>query len=133
MIVLYDGTCGFCRWAMAWALQHHRRQQLGTAPIQSKLGQQLLADVVPSERLRTVHVIDSDDVRHSGGDAVVRVLEALRFTRTLARLASVSPRLTESVYLLVADHRALLGRLIGASARERADALLEADLRAAGK
>lgn len=47
MIVLYDADCGFCRWAMAWAVRRDHHHVLVTVPIQSPLGSELLVDVVP--------------------------------------------------------------------------------------
>ena len=65
MIVLYDADCGFCRWAIAWAVRRDHHHVLVTVPIQSPLGSELLVDIVPSDRLRSAHVIRDDGCRHS--------------------------------------------------------------------
>jgi predicted DCC family thiol-disulfide oxidoreductase YuxK len=124
VIVLYDADCGFCRWSMAWALRHDRDRVLATAPIQSSLGDELLADVLPSERLRSAHVIGDDGGLRSAGAAAAEVLAALPATRVLGRLARQFPRPTERLYGVVAARRMSIGRLVGRQARRRADELL---------
>lgn len=126
MIVLYDADCGFCRWAMAWAVRRDHRHVLATVPIQSPLGSELLVDVAPSERLRSAHVIRDDGCRRSGGAAAADVLSALPSTRVLGRLARSLPRATALLYGMVAARRKSFGRLVGKEARRRADDLLGA-------
>ena len=126
MIVLYDADCGFCRWAMAWALAHDDRRALVAAPIQSQLGSQMLADLSPGERLAAAHVVRDDGTRESGGVAAAEVLGALPRTRALARLAHRLPASTAALYGLVASHRHSFGHVVGAEARHRADRLLQA-------
>jgi predicted DCC family thiol-disulfide oxidoreductase YuxK len=126
VIVLYDADCGFCRWAMAWAVRHDRRHVLVTVPIQSPLGCKLLADVVPGERVRSAHVVRDDGRRRSGGAAAADVLSVLAPTRALGRLAHSLPRTTALLYGVVAARRQSFGRLVGEDARRRADDLLQA-------
>ncbi len=127
MIVLYDADCGFCRWAMAWALGHDRRRALVAVPIQSQLGSQLLAELGPSERLEAAHVVRDDGTRDSGGIAAAEVLGALPHTRALGRLARGLPAPTAVLYGLVAAHRHGFGHFVGGEARRRADRLLQAE------
>jgi predicted DCC family thiol-disulfide oxidoreductase YuxK len=127
MLVLYDADCGFCRWAMAWALSHDPRRALVAAPIQSPLGSQLLTDLSPDERLGAAHVVRDDGARESGGAAAAEVLAVLPRTRLLARLAQGLPAPTAALYGLVATHRHGFGRFVGAEARRRADRLLQAE------
>jgi predicted DCC family thiol-disulfide oxidoreductase YuxK len=98
VIVLFDADCGFCRWAMAWALRLDRRHLLVAVPIQSALGAELLADLEPSERLSAARVVDEDGRRLSGGAAAAEALGALPPTRGLARLARRLPGTTELLY-----------------------------------
>lgn len=126
MIVLYDADCGFCRWAMAWAVRRDHHHVLVTVPIQSPLGSELLVDVVPSERLRSAHVIRDDGCRRSGGAAAADVLSVLPPTRALGRLGHSLPRTTALLYSVVAARRKSFGRLVGKEARRRADDLLGA-------
>lgn len=125
MIVLYDADCGFCRWAMAWALRHDHRKLLVAVPIQSPLGCELLADVEPSDRLRSAHVVGDDGRRRSAGAATAEVLAVLPRTQGLAGLAHRLPSTTALLYGVVAKRRNGFGRLVGNEARLRADRLLQ--------
>jgi predicted DCC family thiol-disulfide oxidoreductase YuxK len=127
MIVLYDADCGFCRWAMAWALGHDPRRALVAVPIQSQLGGQLLDDLSPSERLDAAHIVREDGTRDSGGVAAAEVLGALPRTRALGRLARRLPTPTAALYGLVAARRHGFGCFVGGEARRRADRLLQAE------
>jgi predicted DCC family thiol-disulfide oxidoreductase YuxK len=127
MIVLYDADCGFCRWAMAWAIGRDRRRALVAVSIQSQLGAQLLAELSPNERLDAAHVVRDDGTRDSGGVAAAEVLGALPRTRALGRLAQRLPTATAVLYGFVAAHRHSFGRFVGGEARRRADLLLEAE------
>lgn len=111
---------------MAWALRRDDHHTLVTAPIQSPLGCELLADVLPRERLRRAHIVRDDGCRRSGGAAVAEVLSVLPSTRALGRLAHRLPRTTAALYGVVAARRRSFGRLVGKEARRRADDLLEA-------
>jgi predicted DCC family thiol-disulfide oxidoreductase YuxK len=126
VIVLYDADCGFCRWAMAWALRRDHRNLLLAVPIQSPLGCELLADIDPSDRLRSAHVVGDDGRRRSAGGAAAEVLRVLPQTQRLARLAQRLPNTTTLLYGVVAKRRSAFGRLVGNEARVRADRLLQA-------
>ncbi|MCW3028695.1 MAG: hypothetical protein JWN81_1906 [Solirubrobacterales bacterium] len=126
VIVLYDGDCGFCRWATAWVLRLDRRHLLVAVPIQSSLGAKLLADLSPDDRLRAAHVVGEDGRRCSGGAAAAEVLGALDLTRVPARMLRRWPQATDRLYAAVARRRIALGRFVGTRARQRADRLLGA-------
>lgn len=124
VIILYDGECGFCRWTTAWALRRDRHDVLAVAPIQSPTGATLLADLAPTERTRSVHVVHADASRDSGAPAVLAVLSALPSTAPLARLLAAWPRGIGLGYRLVAGHRREVSRLVPARAKRKADGLL---------
>jgi predicted DCC family thiol-disulfide oxidoreductase YuxK len=109
---------------MAWAVRRDHRHVLVTVPIQSPLGSELLVDVVPSERLRSAHVVGDDGRRCSGGAAAAEVLSVLPATRVLGRLAGRMPRTAAVLYGAVAARRKSFGRFVGQEARRRADELL---------
>lgn len=125
MIVLYDADCGFCRWTMAWAIRRDDRRLLVPVPIQSPLGSELLGDVLPSDRLRSAHVVRDDGGRRSGGAAAADVLSVLPPTRALGRLARGMPGTTALLYRVLAARRESVGRLVREGPRRRADRLLE--------
>jgi predicted DCC family thiol-disulfide oxidoreductase YuxK len=125
LIVLYDADCGFCRWAMAWALRRDRGHRLIAAAIQSPLGVELLGDLTPDRRLATAHAVGPDGRLRSGGDAVAAVLVSLDGTRLLGRLARSVPGITGYLYDAVASRRTAFGHLVGERARRRADRVVE--------
>jgi predicted DCC family thiol-disulfide oxidoreductase YuxK len=112
VIVLFDSDCGFCRRTLDWALARDRDHLLEPHPIQSATGAELLADLDPTERLRSAHVIHDDGRRESGGAAMRAVLDVLPSARRLAWLARLSPRATDAGYRVVARHRSFFGRLV---------------------
>jgi predicted DCC family thiol-disulfide oxidoreductase YuxK len=124
VIVLYDDDCGFCRWTVAWGLRRDARGVLEVMPIQSRVGEELLADLTPEKRLRSAHVIHADRGRESGGAAVRAVLAVLPSAGPLAWLAKLWPRATDLAYDFVAGHRCWFGHLVSPAAKRRADALL---------
>jgi hypothetical protein len=111
---------------MAWAIRHDHRHLLVAVPIQSPLGSELLVDIVPSDRLRSAHIVRDDGCRRSGGPAAADVLSVLPPARALGRLAHSFPRTTALFYGVVSARRQSFGRLVGKQARRRADGLLEA-------
>ena len=51
LTVLYDADCGFCRWSVGRLLALDRAGHLMPEPIQSAVGERLLAGIPPAERL----------------------------------------------------------------------------------
>ncbi len=125
LVLLYDADCGFCRWAVVRALDRDAAGILEPIRIQSARGAQLLADLDERERLGAVHVISADGSRRSGGAALGVLLDVLR-RPALARLATLSPPLTDRAYRFVADNRRQFSRLVSAKAKRRADERLAA-------
>ncbi len=117
MIVLYDGDCGFCKVMLAVLLRWDRAHHLDAVPIQSRQGEQLLADMSSRDRLQSWHLVDGAGAVHSGGAAIPLVLATLPRGALLARIAYQFPRLTSRVYGWVAGHRVLLGRLLRTRSR----------------
>jgi predicted DCC family thiol-disulfide oxidoreductase YuxK len=40
-VLLYDGSCGVCSWAVQWVLHHERESTLRFAPLEGAVGRQL--------------------------------------------------------------------------------------------
>jgi predicted DCC family thiol-disulfide oxidoreductase YuxK len=109
--VLYDGDCGFCKWALDKILAWDRRRRLHPVAIQSEEGDRLLAGMDPERRLDSWHLVRDGFVR-SGGAAAPELFELLPGGAPLAAVLRAFPRLTERAYRWVADHRDLLARLL---------------------
>jgi predicted DCC family thiol-disulfide oxidoreductase YuxK len=119
-VLLYDASCGFCRWAAAQVLRCDRADRLRPLGIQSEEGQRLLAVLDPAERLASWHLVTADGCLYSAGAAVVPLLRLLPRGQLGVRLFSLSPGLTDLVYRWVARHRAGIGRFVPTGAKQRA-------------
>jgi predicted DCC family thiol-disulfide oxidoreductase YuxK len=83
----------------------------------------MLAALAPEQRLASAHTVGFGGV-HSCGDAVIDVLGALPRAAFLYKTARAMPALTNLVYGVVAGQRRLLGKLVPAPARNKADEYL---------
>jgi predicted DCC family thiol-disulfide oxidoreductase YuxK len=117
LTVLYDGECGFCKVILATLLSWDRAKRLAPAPIQSTRGERLLFAISPRDRLASWHLVDAAGDVRSGGAGIPLVLAVLPRAARLARVVSQFPKATSRAYDWVADHRALLGRALGARPR----------------
>jgi predicted DCC family thiol-disulfide oxidoreductase YuxK len=126
LLVLYDGDCGFCAWALSWILRWDRARLLRPAPIQSEEGQRALAAVPQERRLASWHALDARGELRSGGDALPALFGRLPFAAPLAALAARFPVPAARAYGWVAGHRTPLGRLVPGASKRRARALIAA-------
>jgi predicted DCC family thiol-disulfide oxidoreductase YuxK len=118
--VVYDGACGICKWLLAGFLRLDRERRLRPIPLQSPEADALLADLEPSERMASWHLLSADGVRVSAGAALPRLLSALPGGGLPAATLARFPRLTASGYRWVAEHRSQLSRFVPQRAKQRA-------------
>jgi predicted DCC family thiol-disulfide oxidoreductase YuxK len=126
LLVFYDEDCGYCRWSVAQLLRLDRDRRLRLIAIQSPLGERLLADVPEDLRLESAHLIDGEGKLFSGGEAAAPIAAALPSLAPAAPLLGRLSRPVNASYKLVAANREQFGRLVGSSARERADRAIAA-------
>jgi predicted DCC family thiol-disulfide oxidoreductase YuxK len=126
VVVLYDGECGFCAWALAWLLRWDGAKRLRAQSIQSEEGARVLAGMPAEQRLSSWHAAEPGGPLRSAGAAFPIVLDRLPGGRPLAALARTYPRASERAYRIVADHRAGLGRIVPSSSKRRARVLIAA-------
>jgi predicted DCC family thiol-disulfide oxidoreductase YuxK len=119
-VLLYDGDCGFCRWMVARLLAWDQAGNVRPLAIQSAAGQNLLASLDAGVRLETWHLVTAEGCLYSGGAAAPPLMRSLPGGTPLAWLTNVSPKLTDTLYRMVADRRSLPGRLLSHSAKTRA-------------
>lgn len=110
-VIVWDGSCGFCRRAVEWALARDGHDRFDAVPYQDMPAPPL----TPERReacARAVHVLTADGRWLRGGRACLFVLERIGWP-TLARLAALPPLvwIVEAGYRLVAGHRPLFSRL----------------------
>jgi predicted DCC family thiol-disulfide oxidoreductase YuxK len=111
-VVLYDADCNFCATVAGALASWDRPQQLRFATIQGPIGEEHLADLTSEQRLASVHFVDRDGRRWSGGEAMPPLLDQLPaggpVAASLRRLAGP----TDRAYHCVADHRVGISRLV---------------------
>jgi predicted DCC family thiol-disulfide oxidoreductase YuxK len=108
-VLLYDGDCGFCRWALDKLLRLDRRNQLRPVRLQDPEAQDLLAELDPARRFESWHLVVDDHV-YSAGAAVPPLLDLLPHGAALAAVSRRFPGTTDRAYSVVARNRGRLGR-----------------------
>jgi predicted DCC family thiol-disulfide oxidoreductase YuxK len=112
-IVLFDGVCNLCNWAVQLIIDRERDREpkLRFAPIQSDVGRSLLEGATGAEAVRGSGEPDSI-VLVEGGEASTHSTAALRIARHLrpplgwAFVLLVVPRpIRDAVYRFIARHR----------------------------
>jgi predicted DCC family thiol-disulfide oxidoreductase YuxK len=122
-VIFYDADCGFCRWSLSKVLAWDRRRALRPVALRpDEEAGRLLGGMDAESRMASWHLVLPDGSVHSAGDAFAPLLRLLPGGRPLARLAEAIQPVVNAGYRLVAGHRSLLGRLVTAGARRRADA-----------
>ena len=112
-VVLYDGDCGFCRWAIERLRAWDRNSILTFRPLQGSEADQLLGGMDLETRLSSWHLVEPDGRVWSAGAAVPRVLGSLPAGKPFAALARLAPTATDRAYRLVMTHRQRLGAVLG--------------------
>jgi predicted DCC family thiol-disulfide oxidoreductase YuxK len=123
--LLYDAECGFCRATAGLVLAWDRRRRLSPVALQDPSAPQRLSGLSEQQRMASWHLVEPDGTRHSGGAALAPLFETLPRGAPLARLVRRSPAGAERVYVLAADHRDLLAKLVPPRLRRRAEQTLE--------
>ena len=118
-IVLYDGVCGFCNWAVRFILKHDRRELFRFASLQSEWAKRVLAKCgADASRLDTLYIVlnypDEPDAIPLGQESLLSRFDAVVFVlnelggmwRALGRILRVLPRaVTDWGYRMFAKHR----------------------------
>ena len=118
--VIYDGDCGVCQTLLAPLLRADRHRRLRLLALGTEAADALLADLTPTERDASWHLIDPAGARASAGAAAPPLLRLLPGGGAPAAVLARCPRQTERAYRLVADHRAAIGRWVPSGVKRRA-------------
>jgi predicted DCC family thiol-disulfide oxidoreductase YuxK len=110
-LIVWDGTCGFCRRAVEWALARDREDRFEAVPYQEMPTPPMTPELREACR-HAVHVRTADERWLRGGRACLFVLERIGWP-TLARLAMLPPFVwaVEAGYRVVAGNRPFFSRL----------------------
>ena len=112
-ILLYDGSCGFCRRSVAILVRLDPERRVARVDMTSALAGSLMTTISPERRRQSLHVIRPDGrVLHAG----VALRAVLCQVQPEARWRSVGywplvPLLIDRAYDLVAALRGPLGRV----------------------
>ena len=114
-VVLYSGTCKFCRWAAGLLLRLDRREQLALVPLADEAADSLLAEIPEAERAECWWLVlrDGTPVRGDDGGGVALLAE-LELTSGLARAlrALRLSRLVDAFDKVLARFRPRLGHFV---------------------
>lgn len=107
LAVFYDGDCGPCRAAMAWAVARDRDHRLEPIPLQSPLAAERLGPERLDRAAAELHVRSAGDGIRTGAAAVAAVLRRLPGWRWAGAALSWPPALAlaRPVYRLIAARR----------------------------
>ncbi len=114
MVLLYDGNCGFCDWAVKLVLRHDRQKTLKFAALKGVYGSGVIAAHPELANVDSVMLVDEE----SGGvlvrsEAALAIGKYLGGVWALTGVARVVPRsIRDAMYDLFARHRyRFFGRL----------------------
>lgn len=103
VLVIYDGECRFCRWAIGLVRRADVRGTLRFCPYGNHESEKALSAIPAETRYTTMHAL-SEGRLHSGVDAANLVLGKLPLGRLAVALKF------HAAYPFVARHRRLLGQ-----------------------
>lgn len=105
-VILYDGVCALCNWAVRFILEHDPEACYRFAPLHSDAAMRVLANVQAVGELPDSVILVEEGMVFARGTAVFRVLAQLRTNWKVLLIFRVLPRgVTDGVYDLVARIR----------------------------
>ena len=96
--LLYDGECGFCRWATGLLLRWDTHCRLRPVALQDALAAELLPGMSEEDRFDSFHVVGDDGEIRSGGRALPYLIGELPRGRRPAAVLSALQPLTDLAY-----------------------------------
>jgi predicted DCC family thiol-disulfide oxidoreductase YuxK len=112
-LILYDRTCGFCKWSLnkvlAW---DRRRRRLRPVALQDEEAVRLLAGMPRERQLASWHLVTSEGRVRSGGAACAPLARLLPGGRPLAWVFERFPRATDRGYVAISGNRDRLAKVL---------------------
>jgi predicted DCC family thiol-disulfide oxidoreductase YuxK len=109
VLLLYDGTCGFCAASVQFVLRHERRHTLRFAALESTIGREIRSRHPETAGLDSMILVEQRDGGErvfTRSDAVLRVAGYMGGFWRLAAIGRLLPRgLRDAAYDFVARHR----------------------------
>ena len=104
-VILFDGTCGFCRRSVARILRWDRNGQLRPVALQDPEADSLLDGMDEERKMASWHLVAADGRVYSAGAAFPPLLRLLPGGRPLGAVVAAFPGLAERAYRHVARTR----------------------------
>lgn len=105
-LILFDGDCVLCSGSARFILRHDRAGRFRLAPVQSPLGQALLAHYGVDPADPSTMLLIQDGEAHQRSEAVLRIAAGLPAPISAASLLRLAPAgWLDAVYLWVAHRR----------------------------
>ena len=109
---------------LGWFLRLDRERRLHPVALGTAEADRLLADLTEEVRWASWHLVSPAGDRFSAGEGLPPLLRLLPGGRGPAALAAAVQPVTNAAYRWVAEHRTLIGPLVSARAKRRADELI---------
>jgi len=105
-IVLFDGVCNLCAWAVQFVVKRDRRQYFRFTSLQSDAGQKLISEYCPTLKTLSTFVLIEKGRAYVESSAALRVARHLGGLWPLCYFGIVLPRvLRDAAYRFIAQHR----------------------------
>jgi predicted DCC family thiol-disulfide oxidoreductase YuxK len=105
-IFLYDGYCAMCSRWVQFVLRHDRQARFRLLPAQSPLGEALYRHYGLDPQDHETNMLIEKGLPYFKAESSIRIVAAMGFPLSLARLARVLPgALLEKMYDVVARNR----------------------------
>ena len=114
-VLVYDGECGFCRWAVDKLMAWDRNERVRPLAIQDPEADRILASVDPGARATSWHLAAPDGRVYSAGAVAAPLFRLLPAGKPFALVFSQFPQATEFAYQTIARNRDRVGRAVGAA------------------
>ena len=112
-VLLYDGTCPFCRKCVALIAYLDRHDHIARLNAHSDAAPALITTISPTRRHRTLHLLDvSGHVLHAGAAASTALKELAENEGWKQLLIWPTSNFLKVFYPAIAGRRAILGPLL---------------------
>lgn len=104
-LLLYDGTCNFCHWAVQWIKKHANASEFQFEALDSTFGKQFFEKYPELKKVDSIIFLDSTGI-YIKSQAVFAISKYLHKPWPLLQLFKIFPTFfCDAVYSLVARNR----------------------------
>ena len=104
-LLLYDGTCNLCHWAVQWVKRRAIIQNFQFESLESEFGQQILAKYPHLKQVDSIIFLDESGI-YIQSKAMFRISRYLRFPWPMIQIFKLLPTFfTDALYQFVARNR----------------------------